>query len=189
MNVLIKNVLKRFTRINLYNVQNTWTVLDGIIRRMRVYSVLQVDNIPYGFLCLACSVYIELTHCWRHSQVDHQLANLLSAVILEWTLFDVMFCVILFGDVLSLFYILWSHTLDPAHTAHPPVKSSITVFVSVQVNERGGAREEREEQRKQNGGLHEDEAPKQHRKPERTLRYRHNDTSRVTTCFSRLSTV
>ncbi|XP_049422093.1 caldesmon 1a isoform X3 [Epinephelus fuscoguttatus] len=38
------------------------------------------------------------------------------------------------------------------------------------VNERGWAREEREEQRKQNGGLHEEEeaAPKQHRKPERT---------------------
>ncbi|XP_040885628.1 caldesmon 1a isoform X3 [Toxotes jaculatrix] len=36
------------------------------------------------------------------------------------------------------------------------------------VNERGGAREEREEQGKQNGGLHEEAAPKQHRKPERT---------------------
>ncbi|AWO97974.1 putative caldesmon-like isoform 2 [Scophthalmus maximus] len=39
----------------------------------------------------------------------------------------------------------------------------------LQVNERGGAREEREEQRKQNGGLHEEAAPNQHRKPERTL--------------------
>ncbi|KAG7240703.1 hypothetical protein INR49_026592 [Caranx melampygus] len=38
-----------------------------------------------------------------------------------------------------------------------------------EVNERGGAREEREELRKQNGGLHEEAAPKQHRKPERTL--------------------
>ncbi|KAF0029626.1 hypothetical protein F2P81_018731 [Scophthalmus maximus] len=38
-----------------------------------------------------------------------------------------------------------------------------------EVNERGGAREEREEQRKQNGGLHEEAAPNQHRKPERTL--------------------
>ncbi|XP_044041544.1 caldesmon 1a isoform X5 [Siniperca chuatsi] len=37
------------------------------------------------------------------------------------------------------------------------------------VNERGGAREEREEQGKQNGGLYEEAAPKQHRKPERTL--------------------
>ncbi|XP_040885627.1 caldesmon 1a isoform X2 [Toxotes jaculatrix] len=37
-----------------------------------------------------------------------------------------------------------------------------------EVNERGGAREEREEQGKQNGGLHEEAAPKQHRKPERT---------------------
>ncbi|XP_070709905.1 caldesmon 1a isoform X6 [Pempheris klunzingeri] len=37
------------------------------------------------------------------------------------------------------------------------------------VNERGGAREEWEEQRKQNGGLHEEATPKQHRKPERTL--------------------
>ncbi|XP_044041546.1 caldesmon 1a isoform X6 [Siniperca chuatsi] len=38
-----------------------------------------------------------------------------------------------------------------------------------EVNERGGAREEREEQGKQNGGLYEEAAPKQHRKPERTL--------------------
>ncbi|XP_036977800.1 caldesmon 1a isoform X5 [Acanthopagrus latus] len=39
-----------------------------------------------------------------------------------------------------------------------------------EVNERGRAREEREEQGKQNGGLYEEEpAPKQHRKPERTL--------------------
>ncbi|XP_028251238.1 caldesmon 1a isoform X3 [Parambassis ranga] len=37
-----------------------------------------------------------------------------------------------------------------------------------EVNERGGAREEREDQRKHNGGLHEDTAPIQHRKPERT---------------------
>ncbi|XP_069012962.1 caldesmon 1a isoform X3 [Embiotoca jacksoni] len=37
------------------------------------------------------------------------------------------------------------------------------------VNERGGAGEEREDQRKHNGGLHEEAAPKQHRKPERTL--------------------
>ncbi|XP_033987479.1 caldesmon 1a isoform X4 [Trematomus bernacchii] len=34
-----------------------------------------------------------------------------------------------------------------------------------EVNERG---RDREEQRKQNGGMHEEEAPKQHRKPERT---------------------
>ncbi|XP_042367338.1 caldesmon 1a isoform X3 [Plectropomus leopardus] len=40
----------------------------------------------------------------------------------------------------------------------------------IKMNERGSAREDREEQRKQNGGLHEEEAaPKQHRKPERTL--------------------
>ncbi|XP_075327502.1 caldesmon 1a isoform X2 [Odontesthes bonariensis] len=38
-----------------------------------------------------------------------------------------------------------------------------------EANERGGAREDREDQRKHNGGLHEDAAPKQHRKPERTL--------------------
>ncbi|KAG8005679.1 Troponin T, partial [Nibea albiflora] len=39
-----------------------------------------------------------------------------------------------------------------------------------EVDERGRAREEREEQGKQNGGLYEEEAaPKQHRKPERTL--------------------
>lgn len=37
------------------------------------------------------------------------------------------------------------------------------------VNERGGVREEREEQGKHNGGLYEEAAPKHHRKPERTL--------------------
>ncbi|XP_036977802.1 caldesmon 1a isoform X7 [Acanthopagrus latus] len=43
-------------------------------------------------------------------------------------------------------------------------------YLREQVNERGRAREEREEQGKQNGGLYEEEpAPKQHRKPERTL--------------------
>lgn len=63
--------------------------------------------------------------------------------------------------------------VDPAHSGYPPIASLFTVpvVVSVQVNERGGAREEREEQRKQNGGLHEEAAPNQHRKPERTLRY------------------
>lgn len=46
------------------------------------------------------------------------------------------------------------------------------MLVCAQVNERGGAREENEEGEKQNGGLYEEEtAPKQHRKPERTLRY------------------
>ncbi|KAM8739939.1 caldesmon 1a isoform 3-T6 [Acanthopagrus schlegelii] len=43
-------------------------------------------------------------------------------------------------------------------------------YLREQVNERGRAREEREERGKQNGGLYEEEpAPKQHRKPERTL--------------------
>ncbi|XP_027127919.1 caldesmon 1a isoform X7 [Larimichthys crocea] len=43
-------------------------------------------------------------------------------------------------------------------------------YLREQVDERGRAREEREEQGKQNGGLYEEEAaPKQHRKPERTL--------------------
>ncbi|XP_055367165.1 caldesmon 1a isoform X7 [Betta splendens] len=38
-----------------------------------------------------------------------------------------------------------------------------------QVSERGGSGRERDEQRRQNGGAHEEPAPKQHRKPERTL--------------------
>ncbi|KAM9845995.1 caldesmon 1a isoform 2-T2 [Aulostomus maculatus] len=38
-----------------------------------------------------------------------------------------------------------------------------------ELSERGGAREEWEEQMKQNGGLHEEGTPKQHRKPERTI--------------------
>ncbi|XP_013875284.1 non-muscle caldesmon isoform X2 [Austrofundulus limnaeus] len=37
-----------------------------------------------------------------------------------------------------------------------------------EVNERGGFQEDREDQWKHNGGLHEEAAPKQHRKPERT---------------------
>lgn len=56
-----------------------------------------------------------------------------------------------------------------SHPACPPITSLLAV--SVQVSERGGARKEQE---KQNGGLFEEEAtPKQHRKPERTLRYTH----------------
>ena len=105
------------------------------------------------------------------------LDNPLSAVILEWTLSDVMFCVILFG-VCSPSLFLFScdiplcHVLDGDNSADPPIKHLFTVpaVVSVQVGERGGAREEREEQRRQNGGLHEEAAPKQHRKPERTPR-------------------
>ncbi|KAF7670189.1 hypothetical protein LDENG_00035440 [Lucifuga dentata] len=42
-------------------------------------------------------------------------------------------------------------------------------YLREQVDERGGAREEKEGQRKENGGLHEETPPKQHRKPERTL--------------------
>ncbi|XP_073336580.1 caldesmon 1a isoform X6 [Pagrus major] len=43
-------------------------------------------------------------------------------------------------------------------------------YLREQVNERGRAGEDREERGKQNGGLYEEEpAPKQHRKPERTL--------------------
>ncbi|XP_055367162.1 caldesmon 1a isoform X2 [Betta splendens] len=38
-----------------------------------------------------------------------------------------------------------------------------------EVSERGGSGRERDEQRRQNGGAHEEPAPKQHRKPERTL--------------------
>lgn len=51
----------------------------------------------------------------------------------------------------------------------------------LQVNERGGALDDREDQRKQNGGLHEEAAPKQHRKPERTLRY--TDTTSHPLCI------
>lgn len=42
-------------------------------------------------------------------------------------------------------------------------------FLRDQVNERGRATEDREEQRKPNGAMHEETPPKQHRKPERTL--------------------
>ncbi|XP_028306159.1 caldesmon 1a isoform X4 [Gouania willdenowi] len=43
-------------------------------------------------------------------------------------------------------------------------------YLREQVNERDGAPEERDDQRKHNGGIHEEEAePKQHRKPERSL--------------------
>ncbi|XP_071380406.1 non-muscle caldesmon-like isoform X5 [Centroberyx affinis] len=42
-------------------------------------------------------------------------------------------------------------------------------YLREQVDQRGGAGDEREGQRKQNGGLHEETPPKQHRKPERTL--------------------
>lgn len=104
-------------------------------------------------------------HSWRHSHSDHMVDNPLSAVIQEWTLWDVMFCVILFGACSS------SHqfSLPISHIFSPFLFVCLCLWL--QVNARGGPREEREEQRKQNGGLHEDSAPKQHRKPERTPRY------------------
>lgn len=49
--------------------------------------------------------------------------------------------------------------------------------VTKQVNERGGFKEDREDQWKHNGGLHEEAAPKQHRKPERTPRYTRRSSS------------
>lgn len=86
-----------------------------------------------------------------------------------------------FGDVLC--YFVWGvlsfcltscdvrrQPTQPAHRSHS------LLAVSMQVSERGGARKEQE---KQNGGLFEEEAaPKQHRKPERTLRYTDTHTSR-----------
>lgn len=88
----------------------------------------------------------------------------------------------MFGDVLC--YFVWgvlSFCLTSCdvrrqpHPACPPIASLLAV--SVQVSERGGARKEQE---KQNGGLFEEEAaPKQHRKPERTLRYTDTRTHQV----------
>lgn len=93
-----------------------------------------------------------------------------------------------FGCALFLMWLpaVWqggSRPLKPARQSR--VLTVQVVFLCVQVNERGGAREEREEQRKQNGGLHEEEASKQHRKPERTLRCTDtNNTNKVTAWFS-----
>lgn len=78
----------------------------------------------------------------------------------------------MFGDVLC--YFVWG-VLSSEFAAPPNLPIALCSFslcyISAQVNERGRAREERDEQEKQNGGLYEEAAPKQHRKPERTLRY------------------
>lgn len=118
----------------------------------------------------------QKVNSWRHSSGDHTLFNPVSVVILEWTLCDVIFYVILFGVCTRSVSLLTSCDVTRQTRPTQPsrrLRSSLTCgFVLLQVNERGGAREEREERGKQNGGLYEEEpAPKQHRKPERTLRY------------------
>lgn len=118
----------------------------------------------------------QKVNSWRHSSGDHTLVNPVSVVILEWTLCDVIFYVILFGVCTRSVSLLTSCDVTRQTRPTQPsrrLRSSLTCgFVLLQVNERGGAREEREERGKQNGGLYEEEpAPKQHRKPERTLRY------------------
>ncbi|KAM7378124.1 hypothetical protein PAMA_013156 [Pampus argenteus] len=57
---------------------------------------------------------------------------------------------------------------EEEHEVEVVEENSRRSYLREPVNERGGAWEEREEQ-KQNGELHEEAAPKQHRKPERTL--------------------
>ncbi|CAJ1055019.1 non-muscle caldesmon-like isoform X3 [Xyrichtys novacula] len=105
----------------------------------------------------------------RHTHGDHTLDNPVSAVILEWTLCYRMPCVILCGVSslapchLTTCDVTWQ--TPPTSTRQWHFCSPSPVVVSVQVEERGGARDE---QRKQNGGLHEEVTPKQHRKPERT---------------------
>lgn len=132
------------------------------------------------FLIMNNSMRLKIYSLRRHSQVDHMLDNPPSAIILEWTLCDVMFCVILFwvcSRSLSLRLHLFSFPANRMFVHRP----GGCLFVWLQVIERGGPREERDEQRKHNGGLHEEATPKQHRKPERTLRYK---TRQVTTWFS-----
>lgn len=125
---------------------------------------------------------------WRHSHGDHTLDNPVSVVILEWTPCFVMFCVIVFGECPRSLFSLDAPgcpVTDAARSACPTSRAlffTVSVPASVQVNERGGAGEEREEQRKQNGGLYEEAAPKQHRKPERTLRYTDTTTHNQATC-------
>ncbi|KAM3859062.1 caldesmon 1a [Diretmus argenteus] len=55
--------------------------------------------------------------------------------------------------------------------------SEILQSEDYEVNERGGASDKRAGQRKQNGGLHEETPPKQHRKPERTFSARSPEVS------------
>lgn len=74
----------------------------------------------------------------------------------------------------------------PSRFDHVAVISPLTRRILVhrpvfalQVNERGRATEDREEQRKPNGAMHEETPPKQHRKPERTLRYRRTSSPQI----------
>lgn len=111
-------------------------------------------------------------YSWRHSPGDHMLRNPVSVVILEWTLCYMMFCVILFGVCShSRSRLVTSDDRLTQHTHQRHFCSPSPWLFSSQVNERGGVREEREEQGKHNGGLYEEAAPTHHRKPERTLRY------------------
>lgn len=53
------------------------------------------------------------------------------------------------------------------------VDGSFFFFFLRQVEER---EDSEEDQRKHNGGLHDEAAPRQHKKPERTLRYKHAES-------------
>ncbi|KAM9845996.1 caldesmon 1a isoform 3-T4 [Aulostomus maculatus] len=57
----------------------------------------------------------------------------------------------------------------PRRSYYREQESAEELNIQIKLSERGGAREEWEEQMKQNGGLHEEGTPKQHRKPERTI--------------------
>lgn len=82
----------------------------------------------------------------------------------------------------SFLHSVWSHDRlhalkDSSWFHHSPHCCRLFFVVTKQVNERGGFKEDREDQWKHNGGLHEEAAPKQHRKPERTPRYTRRSSS------------
>ncbi|XP_038594402.1 caldesmon 1a isoform X4 [Micropterus salmoides] len=62
-----------------------------------------------------------------------------------------------------------SESSNQAKSTNSEAEEDAVASEAGEVNERGGVREEREEQGKHNGGLYEEAAPKHHRKPERTL--------------------
>ena len=69
----------------------------------------------------------------------------------------------------SMCVTVWNHCCSRTLDDLPPLLVDWLVLL-LQVSQRGGAREQGEWQRKQNGGLHEETPPMQNMKPERTLR-------------------
>lgn len=125
---------------------------------------------------------------WRHSQVDRMLENPVSAVILEWTAFDVTFCVIFFrvcslSHVTSRCVTRWipSAQACPSITcAHCPGGSSLCAGEWERRSQGGeGGAEEAEWRAAWRGGSQTTQETR-----EDPQVHRHTNTNKVTAWFS-----